>query len=183
MTHVFNISEYQPAFNESLFFDNNVWVYLFCPFANYKKDKQKVYSEFLKNAIIKKSAIFINSLVLSEFCNYWLQTEFKRWKKSNHGKEDYKKDFCPTLEFKQAVADVKIALNKILQVADKNNDDFNALTFDNIMSEFGNCDFNDSYYIELARIKKWKIVTDDADFFKNNKPNIDIITGNYQCTT
>jgi hypothetical protein len=65
-----------------------------------------------------------------------------------------------------------------LKIAEKGNDDFNALQFDNILSEFGNCDFNDSYYLEMARYKKWKIVTDDADLFKNNKLNIEIITGN-----
>lgn len=179
MAKVFNILKYQPSFNENLFFDNNVWLFLFCPFSNYKKEKQRAYSEFLKNVIQKKSAIFINSIVLSEFCNYWLQTEFKKWQKDNPApkKLDYKKDFIPTAEFKKAVADVKVALNKILQIASKNNDDFNAIDFDNVISEFGNCDFNDSYYLELARFRKWKIVTDDADFFDKNL-EIDIITHN-----
>ncbi|MFH0893513.1 MAG: PIN domain-containing protein [Bacteroidota bacterium] len=178
MANVFDINKYSPAFNENLFFDNNVWVYLFCPFSNYKKEKQTAYAEFVKNAIRQKSAIFVNSIVLSEFCNYWLRTEFNIWKRSQTGNKDFKKDFTPTNEYHAAVEDVKIALNKILQIADKNNDDFNAISFDNVMSEFGNCDFNDSYYLELARIKKWKIVTEDADFFKNNSLNIDVITAN-----
>ncbi len=93
MPVVQNISEYQPSFNENLFFDNNVWVYLFCPFANFQKAKQRDYSVFLKSAQQKKCAIYINSIILSEFCNYWLQTEFKNWLKKNPGKTDYKKDW------------------------------------------------------------------------------------------
>ncbi|HNW97110.1 MAG TPA: PIN domain-containing protein [Bacteroidales bacterium] len=178
MAKIYDITKYNPSFNENLFFDNNIWVFLFCPIANIRKDKQKVYSEFLKNARQKRSAIFINSLVISEFCNYWLQTEFKIWKKANIGKEDYKKDFILTNDFKNTVEEVKITLNKIFQIAEKNNDDFNAINIENIITEFGSCDFNDSYYIELARLKKWKIVTDDADFFKNNKSDIEIITAN-----
>jgi len=76
------------------------------------------------------------------------------------------------------VSEVKIAIKSILQIAEKNNDDFNAVNFENVMDEFGNCDFNDSYYLELARLKNWKIVTDDADLFKNNKLDITIITAN-----
>lgn len=179
MAKVFDISDYTPSYNESLFFDNNVWVYLFCPFANYHKSKQKDYSNFLKLAQQKKCAIYINSIVLSEFCNYWLQTEFKKWKKINPGKEDYKRDFIPSDEFKQSVHDVKRALNTILQIAVKNNDDFNAVNFDNILREFGNCDFNDSYYLELAQFKNWKIVTDDADLYKNNCSGVSVITANF----
>ncbi len=178
MAEIKNISGHTPAFNESLFFDNNVWVYLFCPFANYQKDKQRAYSNFLKTAQQKQCAIYINSLVLSEFCNYWLQTEFKNWKRNNPGTKDYKKDFIPTPEFQRAVEDVKNALSRILQIAVKNNDDFNAVDFENVMNELGNCDFNDSYYIELARMKNWKIVTDDADFFKDNLLDVEIITAN-----
>ena len=37
-------------------------------------------------------------------------------------------------------------------------------------------DFNDSYYIELASIKNWKIVTDDQDFIKYTKHNLEIIS-------
>ena len=178
MPKIFDISKYPLTFNDQLFFDNNVWIYLFYPLGNFNKDKQRKYSEFLKKVILKKNAIFINSLILSEFCNYWLQTEFQRWSKLNPGKKEYKKDFIPTQEFKDAVSDVKSALVQILQIAEKNNDDFNAINIENIIAEFGSCDFNDSYYLELARQKNWKIVTDDSDFFKNNQLSVQVLTAN-----
>jgi hypothetical protein len=178
MAIIHDVRNYQPSFSDSLFFDNNIWVFLFCPIANVEKKKQTLYSNFLKEVIQSKCAVFVNSLVLSEFSNYWLQTEFKKWKKDNPHGTDYKRHFIPTETFKTSVEDVRIALKGILKIVEKGNDDFNALEFDNILMEFGNCDFNDSYYLEMARSKKWKIVTDDADLFKNNKLNIEIITGN-----
>ena len=176
MATIHDVKKYRPSFSDSLFFDNNIWVYLFCPIANVEKDKQKLYSEFLKQANQNKCAIFVNSLVLSEFCNFWLQTEFKSWKKRIPGKSEYKKDFIPTKEFKQAVFDVKIALKKIFQVTEKGNDSFNSIDFENVLIEFGACDFNDSYYLELAKKNNWKIVTDDADLYRNNKLKVEIIT-------
>lgn len=44
------------------------------------------------------------------------------------------------------------------------------------IEEYNNCDFNDSYYLAQANINKWKVVTDDADLFKNNNLNVEIIT-------
>ena len=55
---------------------------------------------------------------------------------------------------------------------------FNAIQIENVFLEFGRGDFNDAYYLELARMNEWKIVTDDGDLFKNNKLDIDIITAN-----
>jgi hypothetical protein len=178
MAIIHDIRKYLPSFNDSLFFDNNIWVLLFCPIANIDKKKQALYSNFLKLVHQRKSAVFVNSLVLSEFSNYWLQTEFKKWKKTNPLGTDYKRHFIPTEVFKKSVEDVRVALKGIMKIALQGNDDFNALQIDNILSEFGNCDFNDSYYLEMARSKKWKIVTDDADLFKNNRLNVDVITGN-----
>ena len=178
MAKVHNVLTYQPRSSESLFFDNNVWMFLFCPLASYRRDKQKAYSNLLVKAQQSRSAIFINSLVLSEFCNQWLRLEFELWRKKFIESKDYKRDFVPTSQFKDAVSEVKVALGQILNITERGSDNFNAILIPNLLEEFGNSDFNDSYYIELARLNSWKIVTDDADFFKNNLQNIEVITAN-----
>ncbi|MDD3877958.1 MAG: hypothetical protein PHT69_15155 [Bacteroidales bacterium] len=178
MANLFDVNSYQPKFNDIFFFDNNIWVFLFYPQANVDVKKQKAYSIFLKKITERRCAVFINSLILSEFCNYWLQTEYKKWSQKQPSKTNYKKDFIGTDKFIEAVNDLKDVLPQIIKTTEKANDDFNAINFDNVISEFEKCDFNDSYYIELARTKGWKIVTDDADFFKNNRNGVDIITAN-----
>lgn len=178
MSSVIDIQKYQPRFNDILFFDNNVWMFLFCPLASYEKKKQRAYADLLKNAELSKAAIFINALVISEFCNQWLRIEFKSWSKNFPDTKDYKRDFIHTAVFKSAVLDVKDALKKISDISERASDNFNAIDLRHLLLEFGNSDFNDSYYLELAHLNKWKIVTDDADFFKNSSYDIDIITAN-----
>jgi len=178
MPRIIDIQKFQPKYNDILFFDNNVWMFLFCPLASYEKKKQRAYAELLNNAVQRKAAIFINALVVSEFCNQWLRIEFKSWSKKFSDTKEYKKDFIHTPEFKNAVLDVKDALIKIFRITERGSDNFNAIDLQNLLQEFGVSDFNDSYYIELAHLNKWKIVTDDADFFINYNYNIEIITAN-----
>ncbi|MBN2745690.1 MAG: hypothetical protein JXR34_03105 [Bacteroidales bacterium] len=177
MTKVHDISTYQPKSSDVFFFDNNVWMFLFCPIANAKKEQQKKYSDFFKLVNMVSACIWINSLVLSEFCNAWLRIEYKNWLKNpKNVNKDYKKDFVKSDAYIETIKEIKFALNQIRNQTEKTTDEFNSINFDNVLSELENCDFNDSYYLELARQKKWIIVTDDSDFFKNNKLDVEIIS-------
>ena len=179
MSKVHDITKYKPSFNEGFFLDNNILVFIYCPIGNYEKAKQKQYSAFLKELKDRNSTIYINSLVLSEFANVFLRIDFRLWKKeSGIPKLDYKKDFVGSDRFKDTVKDVKIAIKQILKISEKTSDDFHAINLENVFNEFGNADFNDSYYIEQARFKNWKIVTDDADFQTANYENLEVITAN-----
>jgi hypothetical protein len=93
---------------------------------------------------------------------------------------DFKKDFEKTEIYKETIEEIKAALIQIRVKTEKTSDEFNSIDFNNVLAELENCDFNDSYYLEQARQKHWKIVTDDADLFKNNKLNVEIITANIQ---
>lgn len=180
MSKVHDIRTYRPSNTDVLFFDNNVWMFLFCPIGNYEKDKQRKYSDFFSLVYSAKACIWINSLVLSEFCNAWLRLEFKNWlkKPENIIKKDYKSDFVPTKAYKEVVEEIKKIVPTILKKTERCTDNFNAINLDSIYAELENCDFNDSYYLELARMNNWKIVTDDSDFFSNNKLKVEIITAN-----
>lgn len=177
MSKLLNIKDYQPASNDIFFFDNNIWMFLFGPIVNNRKKQQQQYSDFFKAVKSVGSGIWINSLVLSEFCNAWLRIEFSKWKRSV-GYGDYKKDFVGTQDYLETIDEIKQTIPQILNFTEKATDNFNAISLDNVFDELESCDFNDSYYLELARMNSWKIVTDDADLFKNNKLNIDIITAN-----
>jgi len=180
MTKIHDITTYKVTFSDNFFFDTNVWMYIFCPIGNYKPHKQKIYSAFFNQLIRDKRTIFINSLILSEFANAYLKLDFNLWKDEplNKSKQlNYKKDFIKTQQFKQTVVEVRKSINSILRVTQKCNDDFSSIKLENVLGSFGNIDFNDSYYIETAQKNKWKIVTDDSDFF-NITSNIEVITAN-----
>jgi predicted nucleic acid-binding protein len=155
-------------------------MFLFCPIGNSRKPEQKKYTAFFSQINSAKSCVWINSLVLSEFCNAWLRIAFTNWKKKpeNIAKNDYKRDFVGSAIYKDTIQEITATLKKILKITERATDDFNAINLDHIFVELENCDFNDSYYLELASRKNWKIVTDDADLFKNNKLQVEIVTAN-----
>ena len=174
-----DITTYQPKFNESFFFDANVWIFLFCAIAGTGKRKQNLYSDFLNDLNRRKLGVYVNSLVVSEFANRYLRIEFELWKKeSENFRADYKKDFIATDKYRETIVEVISAIRKILALSERASDNFQAVEMENIFNELETCDFNDSYYIELARLNNWIIVTDDADFFGVNQQDIKIITAN-----
>lgn len=167
--------ELQLNFSSTLFFDTNIWLYLFSTIANSQRERQQQYSSLFEEALRKKSPIYISSMVVSEFANVILRREFNTWKREN-GKHtaDYKKDFVGTAVYKEKTELVKNKLNKILSLPNiiKSPDAFNNLNQASIFTNFGLADFNDAYINELVSTNNWILVTDDGDFeeiFSGNK--------------
>jgi predicted nucleic acid-binding protein len=117
-------------------------------------------------------------MVISEFSNVLLRKSFKQWSgiSQNVGK-DFKKDYVGTSDYKSNVETILILIKKILSLPNvvKAPDNLNAIDINNIEQNFQIADFNDSYFIELARLSNYKIVTNDRDFQKMNG-NMQIIT-------
>lgn len=176
--NVHNIKDYDPKGMDVFFFDNNIWMLLFCPLGRYNLNRQRGYSAFLKDVETANSTIVVNSLVLSEFANRYLRIDFEQWKNDeNNFEAKYKEDFVGCDRYTETAEEIKSQINKILNVCDKFNDEFNSIDIDSILDKLQNIDFNDSYYIELAQKKNWKIVTDDGDFQKIDV-SIEVITAN-----
>lgn len=180
MIKISDVKHYSPTSKDVFFFDANIWILLFGSISNSKRSKQQQYSSFFKEVISARACIWINSLVLSEFSNALIRIEFEKWRRlpENVFKKSYKKDFVPSRSYKEVISEIKYMLKQIVSQTERTSDNFNAVDLEKIYSEMENCDFNDSYYLELARLNKWKIVTDDADLFRNNDLNVEILTAN-----
>ena len=174
---IVDITKYSPKSSDVFFFDNNVWMYLFCPLANFNKIRQKHYSAFLQSIATSHSTIFICSLILSEFTNRYLRMDFEQWKDEHQNYSAvFKNDYVGTQRYKDTVIEIKRNINQIMKLCEKSSDNFNALDLNNILKHLSYIDFNDSYYLELANIGKWKIVTDDTDYVSYNSHHVEIIT-------
>lgn len=147
--------------------DCNVWMFIYYTFGNYIPKKVKNYSDLVSDIVKDKSKIIFPDILVSEFCNTYLKSEWKRYNTLTGITSDYKRDFRKLQEYKDAVEEIKdilkveiSSLNNI-QFMDSKIDipDFNSF-FDN-STEF---DFNDKYYAELAKKEGAIIITDDADF-------------------
>ena len=118
-----DITKYTPKSSYKFFFDNNVWMYLFCPLGGYNQTKQKHYSSFLQSISTSRCTIFISSMVLSEFSNRCLRMDFDLWKKStSKHNADYKKDYVGTDRYKDVVEEIKQSIHNIMKCCEKTSD-------------------------------------------------------------
>ena len=175
--NIINIKSYSPKSSDVFFFDNNIWMFLFCPLGNYNQSRQKIYSAFLQSVQSLKATIFINSMVISEFANSYLRMDFAQWKNTTKKyTADYKRDYVGSAQYSATVEEIKIQIKTIMRFCEKSSDNFNAININDVFTHLQSIDFNDSYYIELAKLDNWKIVTDDKDFTNYTNHNLDVIT-------
>jgi len=159
----FDVNTYNPKSSDKFFFDNNIWMYLYCPIGNHNQYAVKKYSNFFSKIIDANSTIYVSSLILSEFYNTYSRLDFNIWRKNKI--KDYKKDYRHTQQFKETSETIVNTIeSRILGIAKRINDEFIDLPIEEISLKCKNLDFNDSYYIELAKKTNCKIVTNDKDF-------------------
>ena len=179
-TNITPINEYSPSFNDTFLFDNNIWIYLLCPLSNFDQRQQSIYSDFLRNVLLAKSTIYVTSLILSEFVNRCLRFDYNQWKKYPENIQyglDYKTNFIGSDAYRESVKNVTNNVNRIISLTEKFPDDFHIIDLNFVLRNLNHVDFNDSYFIQMAKKRDLKIVTHDADFF-NPQFDISIITGN-----
>ncbi|MBN1181133.1 MAG: PIN domain-containing protein [Bacteroidales bacterium] len=164
---VIDITKYSPNKSDLYLFDTSVWMYLFCPLGGYDREKQVIFSSFLRKIKNVQSSIFITSLILSEFANAYLRMDHKLWEQAERlYHTNYKRDFVGTYRYKRTVITITSTINTILSICIKEPDDFNVLEINKILNHFQSIDFNDSYYLELSSKGNLKIVSADYDFIK-----------------
>lgn len=168
---------YTPMSEDVFFFDTNIWLHLCASIGNYGYNKQRQCSRLLNDISINGNKILLTSLILSEFINAYLKMEFYVLAEKNKwSRHDYKNLYRNTPECQSHMDCVKqIIQRQILPKTTMINDRFSRNIIDDIFKNFkNNADFNDYYFLELARSNKLIIVTDDQDF-TNICENITVI--------
>lgn len=172
-----NINSYKIKLSDQFFFDTNIWLLLFGTVANYQKNDQTAYAGFLQELINRNSALYINSMIISEFANVLLRHDFKQWSQNcNISNPEFKRHFSTTNDYKNSVLTVKHLISNILSIPIliKVSDSFHNNDMVSVLRDFETVDFNDAYIANLAKSNSYKIVTNDRDFQKLG--NIEILT-------
>lgn len=174
---VITFKEFSAASGKQYFFDTNIWMLLFCPLGNIRKDKQEKASKLLSYIISADATIIITSLILSEFSNAYLRLAFEQWRKnpenvSGKFKSDY---FISKDAFNNRMAVIS-AINNILNIrtVQKFPDNFNNINLSNLLRNYEMIDYNDCFIVEICNKNLWTLITDDKDFEKINS-NINIV--------
>lgn len=156
--------------NNSYFFDTNVWIFIYGPIAGTDKKKQSVYSSLLKDIQSRNAAIFVSSLVLSEYINAVLRMGFAQWKRvTGNRNADFKRDYRSTEDYKVTLEDAVLQVEEILKVCIKRPDDFHIININSVLASMNqDADYNDAYYIKDCEKQNMKFVSDDSDIQKVN---------------
>ena len=103
--------------------------------------------------------------------------DFEQWKKNEQKyNADFKKDYIGTNRYKDTVLEINRNIKSILKICIRSSDNFNAINLDAVMQHLTYIDFNDSFYLEFAKLSNLKIVTDDNDFCRYTNHSVEIVT-------
>jgi predicted nucleic acid-binding protein len=170
MSNITHIKNHNPTSTDNYFFDCNVWMHLMGIIGNVNPNKQNAYSGLLKRIQHVRASIFINSLILSEYCNLYLRTEFSKWRNEQPRRSapyDFKRDFTKTAYYSGCVECLINSLERIYKLTHFCSDNLTRFSIDKLHANLSLCDFNDSYYLHLCETDNYKFVTDDADCLKD----------------
>lgn len=77
------------------------------------------------------------------------------------------------------MVDIKTTVRtQILKFAKRLDDNFSNVSLDELFAQIENSDFNDNYYLTMAKLEGFKIVTNDSDFAYSRKIPVSILTAN-----
>ncbi len=160
--------------NKKIFFDTNIWIFLFCEIADSKKYLVNKYSATYHFLLKAGTPVFIDFVVISEFVNRYLRIAFSNYTKKNHLINfNYKKDYRQTDDFTEAWKNVcDIVNNRILSKTITINFEYDKSSFENLLdSNNSDTDFNDNHIMNLCHTNDLYLLTHDGDF-KNSEINI-----------
>jgi predicted nucleic acid-binding protein len=167
--NIITFQDFSPSSGKQYFIDTNIWMLLFCPLGNVKKDKQDKASKLLSYIISANAPIILTYLILAEFSNAYLRLAFEQWRKiPENVSGKFKKDYFYTPDAIANREAITAAINNVLNInsIQKFPDNFNNINMSQILANYKVIDFNDSFIIESCRKNSWILITDDGDFNK-----------------
>lgn len=177
---IFNISSYQPKKEEKYFLDCNVLMYTFYTNGGYASDIVYDYSLLITKIVNAQAEILVTDVLLSEFVNTYIQTEFHRLASLNrwpHSKQYFKHSFKFSTEYKDILRELKVIITRqIAPIATMADISFSQFICDTLFDFPETFDFNDRYYGYAMAPYNALIVTNDADF--SNVTQCNVITRN-----
>jgi len=166
-----NISNYTFSNNDRLFFDANIWMYIYGPLVNPQNVSiSAIYATALQKIRNQKSGLFIDALVLSEFINRYARLEYYQSFANTY--KTFKK-FRQSQDFKSVAQDITNNAKRIVKLCQPCNLQFDALDLMNLLDEYaqGTTDYNDQLITEICVANRFDLVTHDADFPQLGKSN------------
>jgi predicted nucleic acid-binding protein len=176
MSKAADISAYSFSGDDNLFFDTNIWMYLYGPQGNPSDPLTQVYSSALARAANAKSHIWVDVLIISEFINRFARMEYDIQYPNKAQRPSYKqfRNSPVFLPISQAIVG---AVRNIMKFTARIESGFSSLDINALLNEFETVpsDFNDQVLIGLCITNSLQLVTHDFDF---KGKGVNILTAN-----
>ncbi|MBF0788220.1 type II toxin-antitoxin system VapC family toxin [Streptococcus sp. 19428wC2_LYSM12] len=160
-TTVYNMERLSFSPERKLLIDVNVLIYL-------QSGQTHKYDKMWERAKAQGNPLFITTLSISEFINYFTRTGYKQYCREHGYTEDgfdFKKDYQHTQHFldvyDEVIDTLETEIVPKITVIDFDNADFDDISS---LTQHMN-DINDALYLKKAIIEGYDIVTHDSDFF------------------
>lgn len=181
MSKAQDINGYPFSNTDKLFFDANIWLYVYGPQGNPGDPKVRIYSSALANAMRAGSLILVDTLVVSEFINRFARLEYQILQRAGKAPQDFKQ-FRNSADFQPIAQAIVASVRKIMKLAARTESGFVTMDINALLAEFesGGYDFNDQMLVRLCLSQNLKLVTHDGDL---KKTGVDILTASHYILT
>lgn len=160
----FRVNDYSYSRGDRLFFDANVWLFLFGPQYSPWDPRVRPYSAAFKKVLAARCSLFIDVLVLSEFVNRSAKYAYNTLPASE--KPQKFKIYRSSPDFRRVAKRIAGDCRRIVNHCTPMESGFAALDLHTLLSEYelAKADLNDLVLARLCTAKGLMFVTDDADF-------------------
>lgn len=177
MSKAVDINNYTFSDKDNLFFDANIWLYLYGPQGNPSDSTAQAYSRSLARAMQAKSRIWVDVLIISEFINRFARIEYDIQYPNKSQRPSFKQ-FRNNFPVFQPIAQAIVgAVRNIFKFTARIESGFATADMNALLSEFETTpsDFNDQMLIGLCNSHSLQLVTHDFDF---KRKSVNILTAN-----
>lgn len=148
-----------------LFFDTNIWLFLYGASNAPDDQRVKTYSNAFKRAKNARATIEIDGTVLGEFINRGLRDDYAFHHPPQPGRTDFK-TYRQSPEYAASARAVAVSARTILAQCERVESAFAHCDIETELAnlEQGQTDWSDQMIVALCRERDLILVTDDGDF-------------------
>ena len=168
---VVEVRNYNFTPQHKLFFDANIWLYLYAP-QDPADPSVLIYSNVFNRVLKAQSQIYIDVLVVSEFINTCARGKWRLIAPRRSFKV-----FRNSRDFKPIARNIAADVKQIMKHCSQIESNFETLKIDDLLNDYakGNSDFNDQVITEICKSNNLTLITNDSDFKTQDIP---ILTAN-----
>ena len=150
---------------QRLFFDTNIWLFIYGAYNAPDDSRIKTYSNALRRARDAQATIYTGSIVMGEFINRSLRDDYAFHHPPSAGRTQYK-SYRNSAEYAASARAVAINARAILNDCQRIEGAFASCDIEAELSrlESGQTDWSDQMIVALCRDRELILVTDDGDF-------------------